>query len=99
MQKKPLDQGVPGVPQAPPPSAKSAADGVTEARARARMFLPNALDLLASVAFSPTSEAALHTRLLAAKQIVEIAGIPQPPPAAPPYGGSGDEAGNSSGAA
>jgi hypothetical protein len=42
------------------------------------------VDFLASLAFDPDSEAALHTRMLAAKEIVAIAGaIPQTTPALP----------------
>jgi hypothetical protein len=56
------------------------------AREEARRYLPDAVRLLAGIAFAPDSEAALHTRMLCAKQLVEIAGvIPQATPSAPPY--------------
>jgi len=73
------------VPPAPPPSADCARDGMTCARERARRFLPNALDLLAGLAFGASSEAGLYTRLLCVRSIMEIAGvIPATPPAPPP---------------
>ena len=59
------------------------------ARALARRYLPDAVHLFAGTAFGSDSEAALHTRTLCAKEIVEIAGvIPQAtsaPPQPPPY--------------
>jgi hypothetical protein len=73
------------VPDAPDPAAISAGDGMEVTRALARCYLPNALRLLAGIAFNPASEAALHTKMLAAKEIVSIAGvIPQLTPAPPP---------------
>jgi hypothetical protein len=54
-----------------------------EAREMARRYMPNAVSFLASVAFAPDSEAPLHTRMLATKELVSIAGIPQPTPAVP----------------
>jgi hypothetical protein len=37
-------------------------------RAMARRYLPDAVRLLAGIAFAPDSEAALHTKMLAAKR-------------------------------
>ncbi len=72
------------VPAAPSPSAASPADGMKDTRAMARRYLPDAIRLLAGVAFAPDSEAALYTRVLCAKEIVAIAGvIPQATPAPP----------------
>jgi hypothetical protein len=72
------------VPSAPTPIATSARDGLEQARSEARKFLPNAVRLLAGIAFSESSEASLHTRALCTRQIVEIAGvIPQATPTAP----------------
>jgi hypothetical protein len=48
-------------------------EGIEDARARARRFLPDCIDLLASIAFSKDSEAALHTKMLACKELVQIA--------------------------
>ena len=45
------------------------------ARALARRYLPDAARLLAGIAFAPDSEAALHTTMLCAKEIVAIAGV------------------------
>jgi hypothetical protein len=60
-------------------------------RALARRYLPDAVRLLAGIAFAPDSEAALHTRMLCAKEIVAIAGvIPQAKPSPPPYEAAGD---------
>ena len=71
-------------PTTPSPSADSPSDGMTETRALARRYLPDAVRFLAGLAFAKDSEAALHTRFLAAKQIVEIAGvIPPTTPVAP----------------
>ena len=67
-------------------SAANAAEGMENTRAMARRYLPDAIRLLAGVAFAPDSEAALYTRVLCAKEIVAIAGaIPQAAPAPPPY--------------
>jgi hypothetical protein len=57
---------------------------VERARAKARRYLPDAVDFLAAIAFAADSEAALHTRMLAAKEVVSIAGaIPQATPSRP----------------
>jgi hypothetical protein len=54
------------------------------AREEARRYLPNIVKLLASIALSPNTEAALHTRMLCARQLVDIAGvIPQATPSLP----------------
>ena len=72
------------VPSAPAPSAASAVDGMESTRALARCYLPDAVRLFAGIAFASDSEAALHTKMLCAKEIVAIAGaIPQAAPAAP----------------
>ena len=72
------------VPSAPAPSAASAVDGMESTRALARCYLPDAVRLLAGIAFASDSEAALHTKMLCAKEIVAIAGvIPQVAPAPP----------------
>ena len=77
------------VPTAPSPSAASAAEGMENTRALARRYLPDAIRLLAGVAFGPDREAALYTRVLCAKEIVALAGaIPQATPAPPPYQGA-----------
>jgi hypothetical protein len=65
------------------------------ARAMARRYLPDLVRLHAGIALAPDSEAALHTRMLAAKEIRELAGgIPQmAPPAPQPHdedGGGGE---------
>jgi hypothetical protein len=55
------------------------------ARALARRYLPDLVRLHAGIALAPDSEAALHTRMLCAKEIRELAGgIPQTAPAPPP---------------
>ena len=79
------------VPVAPEPSSASAPEGMERARALARRYLLDAVDLLAGIALAPDSEAALHTRMMCAKEIVAIAGvIPQATPAPPPNEGGGD---------
>jgi hypothetical protein len=95
MAKPPFERGnhPPRVPATPEPSSASAPEGMARARALARRYLPDAVHLLAGMAFGSDSEAALHTRMLCAKEIVEIAGvIPQATPAPPPY----EEAGGGS---
>ena len=72
------------VPSAPAPSAASAVDSIESTRSLARCYLLDAVRLLAGIAFAPDSEAALHTKMLCAKEIVAIAGvIPQATPAPP----------------
>jgi|SRR6516165_10542342 len=78
-------------PSAPEPSSTSAPEGMEHARALGRRYLVDAVRLLAGIALAPDSEAALHTKMLCAKEIVAIAGvIPQATPAPPPYEGAGD---------
>ena len=78
-------------PSAPTPSSTSAPEGMARARNLARRYLLDAVRLLAGIALAPDSEAALHTRMLCAKEIVAIAGvIPQSTPAPPPYEVAGD---------
>jgi len=48
----------------PPPSTAHAPDDMEKARELARRYMPDAVSLLASVAFAPDSEAALHTKML-----------------------------------
>jgi hypothetical protein len=79
-------------PVTPTPSFESPSDGMTEARSLAKRYMTDAVRLLAGVAFSPDSQAALHTRVLAAKQLIEVAGIVPPVPAAPSYEGPGNGA-------
>jgi hypothetical protein len=72
------------VPEVPAPSSSSASDGLERGRAMARRYLPDAVKFLAAVGFSPDCEAALHTRVMAVKEIVSMAGaIPQAVPSAP----------------
>jgi hypothetical protein len=88
--RKPFDNPQ-RLPEAPSPSTTSSPDGMGRARALARCYLPDTVRLLAGIAFAPNSEAALHTRMLCAKEIVAIAGvIPQATPAPLPYEGAGD---------
>ena len=79
-------------PTTPTPSADSPSDGMMEARSLAKRYMSDAVRLLAGIAFAPDSEAPLHTRLLAAKQLIEVAGIAAPTPTAPSHDGSGDGA-------
>ncbi len=80
-------------PTTPTPSSENPSDGVTEARSLAKRYMTDAIRLLAGIAFSPDSEAALHTRVLAAKQLIEVAGIAPPTPVAPSYEGAGNGGG------
>jgi hypothetical protein len=78
------------VPPAPPPSAASARDGVELGRERARRYLPDLVDLLAAIALGSDSEAPLHSRMMSAKAIVDLAGsVPQPIPTLPPGAADG----------
>ena len=67
----------------PAPSAQSAAEGMEATRTLARQYLPDAVKFLAALAFGKDSEAPLHSRLLAAKAIIDVAGVVQPTPTAP----------------
>jgi hypothetical protein len=67
----------------PPPSTAHAGDGMEVARELARRYLPDAVVFLAGLAFAPDSEAPLHTKMMATKELVSIAGVPQPTPMAP----------------
>jgi hypothetical protein len=81
MNKRPSDRP-PRVPDAPDPLSASARDCTESGRALARRYLVNVVRLNAGIAFAPESEAPLHTKYLAAKEIVTIAGvIPQAVPA------------------
>jgi hypothetical protein len=63
---------------------------MTEARSLAKRYMSDAVRLLAGIAFAPDSEAPLHTRMLAAKQLIEVAGVVPPTPVAPSHEGTGD---------
>jgi hypothetical protein len=80
-------------PTTPTPSADSPSDGMTEARSLAKRYMCDAIKLLAGIAFAPDSEAPLHTRMLACKQLIEVAGIAPPTPVAPSYEGTGNSGG------
>jgi hypothetical protein len=96
MAKPPFERGShpQRLPEAPSPSATSAPEGMERARALARRYLPELVRLHAGIALSPNSEAALHTRMLAAKEIRELAGgiPPTAPPAPQPQDGEGGDA-------
>jgi len=85
------------VPLPPEPSSATAAEGMELAREIARRYLPDLVRLHAGIALGSNSEALLHTRMLSAKEIREVAGggLPQTAPAAPPSpqddGGNGGE--------
>ena len=80
------------VPLPPEPASASAAEGMELARELARRYLPDLVRLHAGIALGSNSEALLHTRMLSAKEIRELAGgIPQTAPPAPqPHDEDGD---------
>lgn len=81
------------VPSAPEPLSASPRDGMESTRAMARRYLPDAIRLLAGIAFGADSEAGLYNKYLATKEIIGLAGaIPQatPPPPQPYNEGDGD---------
>jgi hypothetical protein len=83
MAKHPSERGnhPPRVPATPEPSSTSAPDGMERARALARRYLPARYICMR----------AWPSRMLCAKEIVEIAGmIPQATPAPPRNEGPGD---------
>jgi hypothetical protein len=88
------------LPRAPAPSAAHAGDGMELARELARRYLPDTVRLLAGIALAPDTEAGLHTRMMCARSLVEIAGVipqatPEPPPQPLPlHEGSGDGVGS-----
>ncbi len=91
---------VSNVPPAPEPLSASPRDGLSSGREDARCYLVNIVRLLAGIALSPESEAAPHTKMMAAKELVTIANLaPQATPAPPQLldedadGGSYDEGG------
>jgi hypothetical protein len=72
------------LPAVPLPSSSSASDGLERGRALARQYLPDVVSKLAAIGLSPDSEAALHTKVMAMKDILSIAGaLPQAMPSAP----------------
>jgi hypothetical protein len=72
-------------PNAPAPLAPSDRDGMELAREEARRYLPNLVRLFAGIELAPDSEAALHTRMMCGKSLMEISGvIPQATPSPPP---------------
>jgi hypothetical protein len=72
------------VPSVPAPSEAHAGDGMELARELARRYLPDTVRLLAGIALAPDTEAGLHTRMMCARSLVEIAGvIPQATPEPP----------------
>jgi hypothetical protein len=80
--------------EAPTPPAASASDGIAQTRELARRYLPDAVRLLAGIAFGSDSEAALHTKMLAAKQIIDVAAVVPPTPAAPSFDAPSNGAGS-----
>jgi hypothetical protein len=79
----PLDRGTSGHPD----GAGSARHGPISVHSLSAVSVPR-VRLFAGIALAPDSEAALHTRMLCGKQIVEIAGvIPQATPSPPPHEG------------
>jgi len=82
MARKPVDELAP-VPEAPRPSSATEADGIQNARSEARKYLLDAVRLYAAVAFSHDSEVSLFTRVGAAKELVGLAAVSQPPPTPP----------------
>jgi len=76
------------LPPGEPPLSATAETGMEEGRALARRYLANVVRLQAAIAFGANSEAGLHTRMLAAKSIADIAGaVPQFAPVAPSLDG------------
>jgi hypothetical protein len=71
------------VPEPPEPGVADAAVGTETAQARAARYLPDCVRLFAGVAFGKGSKAKLHSRVVAAAQLVRIAGgmaeeVPEP---------------------
>jgi hypothetical protein len=90
MNKKPPIPRQQHVPVAPEPSSASAAEGVESGQDLACRYWRNLVRLHAAIALSPDSAATLHTKMLSAKEIRELAGgIPQAAPE-PPQGESGN---------
>lgn len=78
----------------PTPSSANPIDGMEQARALARRYLPDEVKFLAALAFGRDTEASLHSRFLAANLLATIAGvIPQATPSPPQL----NDAGNGSG--
>jgi hypothetical protein len=77
-------------PATPPPLADDPQAGLDRARDLARRYLPNSVDLLAAVAFAQDGRAKLHTRVLATRQLLDIADV-VPQSALPLRSGEGRE--------
>ena len=85
------------VHDAPDPTSDSTQEGIDAARSLSRRYLPDVVRLLAGVALHPDTDAAVHTRVMAAKSIIEIAGgMPQAFPEAPPLPPGGNSFGSES---
>lgn len=80
------------VPTAPEPSSPLAAEGVRNGQELACRYWRDLVRLHAGIALDSNSAATLHTKMLSAKEIRELAGgIPQAAPAPPePQGESGN---------
>ena len=86
MTNKPSDksQGTPP-PKPPPPSAAFPQDGMERAKAIEQRYLPDLALMNAGIALGDHADASLHTRMMAGKELREIAmGVPPTVPLAPP---------------
>ena len=86
MTNKPSDksQGAPP-PHPPPPSAPSPRDGLERARAILHRYLPDLVHMNIGIALADHTDASLHTRMMASKEVREaVSGAPPSVPLAPP---------------
>jgi hypothetical protein len=91
MLRKVIDDQISDTPM---PSSATPVDGMEQARALARRYLPDEVKFLAALAFGKDTEASLHSRFLAANLLATIAGvIPQATPTAPQLNDAGDGSG------
>lgn len=80
----------------PKPLSASQRDGLESGREMVRCCVPNLVRFLLSVSLSPDSEAPLHTKVMAAKELLSLVPIPQAVPSftMPPDTSDGGNGGN-----
>jgi len=87
------------IPLVPAPSSASAQEGVADGRELAGRYWCDLVALNAAIAFGSPSEATLHTRVMAAKEIRELAAgvLPSSPAFEPAAATGGDTRPDSNG--
>lgn len=72
------------IPEAPAPAVGTAAESMTGAQELARRYMGRCVELWASIAFAPTNQTKIWTRLQASRMLALTAGaFPEAVPGAP----------------